>query len=335
MSAPRFAFVGPTHAVSPWLFSSLAKVGTLEALCGETAERDAARFHARWTFPDLPTLLKEAEPSGVVLVQPQADRLRLVKECLSAAACVLVPGAPGRASACNRLGLFAKLSGRSILSAPAIRFAPSVLLAKRLLDSGKVGAPISLTLRSTCRGAPRLGSDDDGPVPADQVFEAVDLVHHLLGPLRQVSSVAQSDGVLAAVGTSVSSAVVSLVFHASGPAETVGIDLEIRGADGTFLQIDRDGCLLCANGSRVDAAHRSTLSSADPGIELGYDGLAAEFRRLAMSGRLGAGLVGPVGMVAAATEAIQTSAAKGRPVTVRTAPVQSSTESRESAAVGL
>lgn len=318
MSAPRFAFVGPTHAVSPWLMTSLAKVGTLEALSGETAERDAARFHARWTFPDLTTLLKEAEPTGVVLVQPLADRPRMVKECLSAGACVLVVGAPGKAATCNRLGLFAKLSGRSILAAPAMRFAPAMLLAKRLLDSGKVGTPISMTLRSTYRGAPRQGPDDDGAVPADQVFEAADLVHHLLGPLRHVSAVAHGDGVLAGVGTSLSSAVVSFVLHASGPTEAVGIDLEVRGADGTFLQVDRDGRLLCANGSRIDAAHRSTLASADPAIELGYDGLAAEFRRLATMGRTGAGLVGPVSAVAATAEALLVSAVKGRGVTVRT-----------------
>lgn len=317
------------HGVSPWLLSSLSKVGTLEALCGETAERDAARYHARWTFPDLTTLLKESEPAGVVLSQPLSARPRMIKECLSAGAAVLVSGPPCRALACNRLSLFAKLSGRSILAAPAIRFAPAILLAKRLLDSGKVGVPISMSVHCTYRGAPRQGSDDDGPIPADQVFEVVDLVHFLLGPLAQVSAVAHGDGVLAAVGTSLSAVVVSFVYHASGAAETVGLGLEIRGADGTFLRVDRDARLLCANGSRVDAAHRSTLASADPAVELGYEGLAAEFRRLATSGRTGAGLIGPVGTVMAATEALLESAAKKRPVTVKTVVPRPSAKGEE------
>ena len=332
MTAPRFAFVGPMHGVSPWLLTSLSKVGTLEALCGETAERDAARYHARWTFPDLTTLLKESEPAGVVLSQPLSDRPRMIKECLSSGAAVLSLGPPSRASACNRLGLFAKLSGRSILAASAIRFAPAMLLAKRLLDSGKVGVPISMTVQCTYRGAPRQGADDDGPVPADQVFEAVDLVHFLIGPLVQVSAVAHADGVLAAIGTSLSSAVVSLVYHASGSAEAVGLDLEIRGADGTFLRVDKDARLLCANGSRVDAAHQSTLASADPAVELGYEGLAAEFRRLTNSGRTGAGLIGPVTTIVAATEALLESAVKKRPVTVKTALPRSS-EKREDCTV--
>jgi predicted dehydrogenase len=317
MTTARFGFVGPMHGVSPWLLAALAKVGTLEAICGDATERDSARFHARWTFPDLATLLRESEPTGVVISQPLTVRPRMIKECLTAGAAVLVIGPPSRASACNRLGLFAKLSGRAILAASVPRFAPAIMLAKRLLDSGKVGVPISLSVHCTHRGAPRHGPEDDGPVPADQLFEGVDLVHFLLGPLAQVSAVAHNDGVLAAIGTTLSSVAVSLVFHASGAAETVGLELEIRGADGTFLHVDRDARLLCANGSRVDGAHRTTLAAADPATELGFDGLAAEFRRLATSGRSAAGLIGPVGPVVAATEALLTSAAKNRPVAVK------------------
>jgi predicted dehydrogenase len=224
------------------------------------------------------------------------------------------------------MGLFAKLSGRSILAASAIRFAPAILLAKRLLDSGKVGVPVSMSVSCTWRGSPRQGSDDDGAVPADQVFETVDAVHFLLGPLAQVSAVVHDDGVLLATGTCLSSTVISLACFASGPAEAVGIELEIRGADGTILRVDRDARLICANGTRVDAAHRSTLASADPAVELGYEGLAAEFRRLATAGRGGAGLIGPVTAVVATTEAVLESAAKRRPVAVKLTATRSKTE---------
>jgi hypothetical protein len=255
-------------------------------------------------------LLKEAEPAGVVLLHPWPSE-PAVKECLSAGASVLVLGAPGRSSACKRLGLFAKLSGRSILAAPPFRFAPSLLLAKRLLDSGKVGAPISMTLRSTYRGAPRQGPDDDGPIPADQVYEAADLVYHLLGPLRQVAPRPMT------TESSPPSEHRSpprwfLVFHASGPAETVGIEVEVR-ADGTS-RISTATDDSSANGSRTDAPSLDTRFR-DPAVELGYEGLASQ-SRLVTSGRNGAGLVGPVGNVAPSANQYSC-AAKGRPISVR------------------
>ncbi len=57
MPSVKLAFLGPARDVSPWLLQSLGRVGTLEAICNEDAERDAARFHARWAFSDLATLL--------------------------------------------------------------------------------------------------------------------------------------------------------------------------------------------------------------------------------------------------------------------------------------
>ncbi|RIK68902.1 MAG: hypothetical protein DCC65_01880 [Planctomycetota bacterium] len=316
MSLPKLAFVGPPHAATSWLISSLRRHGTFEALCDADAEREAARLQVRWTFNDLADMLRESEPAGVVLARPPRDRVRLIKQCLTGGASVLVTGAPCSASAAGRLSLFARLSGRCVLAAPAIRYSPAVMLARRLLDSGKLGAPISLSLRSTRRGLPRADFDDHGPVPADQVFEAVDVASHLIGPIRQVAAVPHADGVVVVAAESAAGVPVSLVLHASGPAESIGLELEIRSADGASLRIDRNCELACGNGSRVDAVHRPNLAASDPAVELGYDGLIGEFLRLLRPGTA-AGLVGPVAPSAAATEAILASAARGRPVCVR------------------
>lgn len=316
MSPPKLAFVGPSHSAAPWLITALRRQGTFEALCDVDAEREAARLQVRWTFSDLATMLREAEPIGVVLSQPMRDRPRLIKQCLSAGASVLLTGAPCSAGAAGRLSLFARLSGRCVLAAPAVRFSPVVMLARRLLDSGKLAAPISMTLHATRRGSPRGDFDDHGPVPADQIFEAVDVVHHLLGSLKQVSTVPHADGVVVVAAETTGGVPVSLVLHASGPAEAIGVELEIRSSDGACLRIDRTCELTCGNGSRVDAVHRPTLAASDPIIELGYEALIGEFIRLLRPGSA-AGLVGPVHQTMAATEAILASAARGRPVRVR------------------
>lgn len=330
MSSTRLAFVGPARDASPWLLRSLARIGRFEAICGDDAEQDAAKYHARWAFGDLAALLREAEPDGVVLQQPLRDRAPLIKQCLAAGVGVLVTGAPGSAAACKRLASFSRLSGRFVLAAPAIRFAPALLLARRLVESGRLGAPISLTLQSTRRGSPRTGAEDHGAVPSDQVFEAVDLVHQLIGPVLQVFSMAHADGALVASGMTAPGVPVSMVFHASGTAEAVGVELEIRAADGSRLRIDRNLQLLCGNGSRLDAAHRVSLPTADPALELGYEGLVGEFRRHLGAGRHGPGLVGSIGAVVSATEAILASAARGRAVVPK--PVRAMVEPPETVA---
>ena len=93
---PRLAFAGSPRSVSPWLLNAISRIGVFEAICGEDAEREITRFHARWAFEnDLTAMLKEAEPEGVVLASPLPERPRLIKECLTAGASVLVIGPPG------------------------------------------------------------------------------------------------------------------------------------------------------------------------------------------------------------------------------------------------
>ncbi len=313
----KFAFVGDPRAVSPWLLRAMAQAGVFEAICNQDAEQQIGRWHARWAFTDVQEMLREAEPDGVVLSAPLSGRTQLIKLCLTGGAAVLVAGAPATASACGRLALFAKLAGRFVMAAPAIRFSPSVLLARRLLDSGKFGPPISLVLHSTHRASTSQAPPHAGPISTDQIFEAADLVHHLIGPIERVFSSAHADGAMTVSAVSKDGVALAVVFHANGAADAVGIDLEIRAADGTRLSIDRNGSLDCVNGSRVGACHHVALGSAEPALELGYDGLVAEFRRHLETKRSGSGLVGAAGPVTAAAEAILGSAAKGRAMVPR------------------
>jgi len=314
MPPPRLAFIGDPQAVSPWLLHSLGKMCILDSICHGEADRAISRFHARWAFDDPTAMLEETEPDGVVLACPVADRVRLSKQCLTAGAGVLVPGSPGRATACRRLGLFARLAGRFVLAAPALRFSPGVLMAKRLIESGKFGAPIAITLHSARRGGPGALSPDGDLIAVDQVFEAVDLIQHLVGPIGRVYAVSHDEGALAVTASAGGGAAVSMVFLARSGVDRVGLKLELDAGDGSRLRIDRAGGLLCGNGSKISAYHQVAIAAAEPAIELGYDGLTAEFRRRLEERRPDGGLIGPVPAVSAATEAILASAERGRPV---------------------
>lgn len=303
MSPPRLAYVGPAHEAPMWLFTALGRVGRFEALCDEHAGGDASRINARWTFDDLATMLREAEPDGVVVATALAVRGRVIKECLAAGAGVIVTGLPAPARDCPRIATLAKLSGRPVLAAPASRFSPAILMARRLAESGKVGRPISMMIRSTRRGSVRDGEDPDAPAPVDQVYEAVDLVHHLVGPLVRTAAMGHPEGALAVAAMTVDGVPVSMVCHSTGPVEVVGLELETRGSDGSCLRVDRDGRLHCGQGARVDAFHGPSLATVDPVVELGYEGLIAEFARC-LQADSGRGIIGRVGEIAKVTESI-------------------------------
>lgn len=323
MSHPRFAFVGPTAAVSPHLLAALARVGTLEAVCDDQARRDAERFQARWTFDRLDQLLREAEPDGVVVVRPVSDRSRVIKQCLAAGAGVLVPGSPGGSKVVARIAAYARLTSRPVLAVPAIRYAPAIMMARRLAESGRIDRPLCLSIQSTRRGAANRTLDELGPVSVDQVFEAVFLATELAGPLTRVFAVSHSDGVVVIAAATARQTPVSIVLQSNGPSEAVGVELDLRGADGTRLFVDRGGGLICGNGSRIDAAHRPTLASSDPVQELGYEGLVREFAR-GLQGQRGLDRAGFLASVVAGTQTALKSATAERPIRTN---VEAETES--------
>lgn len=324
MPDSRLAFIGDPGAMSPWLFTAIRRYALFDAVCTADPDRDMRRYQARWAFTDPQSLLRESEPQGVILAAPMRDRLRLAKMCVAAGAGVLVMGAPCAASACRRLALYAQLSCRCIEAAAPLRRAPALLLARRLIESGRFGRPISISLTSTRRGASVAEADGAGLVSIDQTFETLDLLHSLVGPLDRVAAFAQEDGVLNACGLTRSGVVVSLVLHAGGSMESVGTTMEMRSADGTVLQLDRNCRLWCGNGTRTDAAHSPTLAAADPATELGYDGLVGEFVRVLRSGR-SAGLLAGAANVAASAEAVHAAAARSRIIPVK--PVGSAEQS--------
>lgn len=313
MSTVKFAFVGPTRHVSPWLLRALSQVGTLEAICDDQADREVARYHARWTFSDVAVMLREAEPDGVVLHYPLHDRASLIKTCLSAGCDVLLTGVPGAVSNCKRWLSLGRLTGKHVVAVPPVRFSPVVIQARRLLASGKMGAPVSLLLSSTWQRSQRLDPTEDTVVSVDQIFEAVSLVHHLIGPINQACSYTHTEGVLAVAANAGSGVPVLLRLHSSGTPETVGLDLEIRSADGGELSIDRDGRLSCGNGQGSDVSHRVSVAVMEPSVELGYDGLVAEFRRNILAEHFSPSLVVAAWEATAATEAVLAGLTRNRP----------------------
>lgn len=314
-SAPRFAFVGPVHAVSPWLFHAIRRHGTFEAVCDDH-EVDAARYQARWTFNSLTDLLRESEPTGVIVVAPVKLRAKLIRDCLSAGAGVLILGAPGSTAAWKRMASLTQVTTRPILAESPLRFSPVFLLARRLIESGKMGRVISINLRSTRAAVPRSDFSDDSPVSADQIYEAASIIHYLGGPVSQVCAYGHEEGVLIAAGRTSAGVPMSIALHSGGPSEAIGIEFEMCALDGTRLQIDRNCRLFCGNGARLEEIHEPSLSSADPIVELGYDGLMGEFRRLLTAGR-------PQSQPSHVEECLQTldgiltSCARGKSMTIR------------------
>lgn len=313
MNPPRIAFVGHPDRVSPWLLRAIEQAATFEAICCPGTEESARRYRARWSFDKLEEMLRESEPDGVVLAVGPAKRPAMIKECLSAGVSVLTPEAPGPASACTRLGSLAKLSGRTVLAASPARYAPAILLARRLIDSGRISIPMLASLHITRRGHAREDESDRGCIPSSLAFEAMDLIHHLFDGVDSVSCLAQEDaavGVVRAAG----GVAISLLLHANGAADAEGMHLEIRGRDGSRIAIDADGRLLCGNNSRMHAAHRPTRLAADPIVEFGYAGLIDDFCRYLRLARSTPGMPGAVPAVVASAEALLGSALKGRTI---------------------
>jgi predicted dehydrogenase len=318
MQPLRLAFIGSPRNASPCLLHALNRIGALEALCVEDAEREAPKYHARWAYSDLASLLKEARPDGAIIQLPPEERGSVIRQCLAGGIGVLMTGTPGGMAACRRLDTLAKLAGRFVLAASPLRFSPAMLLARRLLESGKFGTQVSMSIRSIRRGQLQTSVDHPSPIAEDQLFELVDVVHSLVGPITRVFAVPHSEGCLAATLVADSGTLVSALLHAHGSADAVGLLFEIRASDGNSLTMDQDCRLSCGNGTRADALHGPSLAIADPTLELGYEGLLAEFRAsMEVRGSSRSGCAGPWRDVLGVCEAVVASAAKGKSFTVK------------------
>lgn len=320
MSPPGIAVVGPAEFLSPWLLRSISRHARFEAVCDERAEAVAQEFHARWTFESLDPMLQEIRPDGVILAHSVARRPAIIKQCLAAGIGVLVLGVPGPPAACRRLATLANLSGRPLLAAPALRYAPAIVLARRLMDSGQLASPISLSIRSTWRGCRQGCPADHGPVPLDQAFEALDLAHHLAGATRRIFALSHSDGATVVAASTAGGVPVSMVLHPTGPTNAVGVEIEIRAVDGGRLLMDNSCHLTCMTGSKVHAAWQPSLPTADPAVELGFSPLVAEFARLLTETRPSSGMIGPTAAITAACRAFLASAGSGRAVSPNRRP---------------
>jgi predicted dehydrogenase len=274
----RLAFVGPPEMVSPWLLRAVGQTDAqFVAICAEDAaraERAAAEFHVRWPYQDLGTLLAEAQPHGVITAAPLSHRETIVRRCLAAGVSVLVIGLPlpppGRPPACGRALLW---------GAAAPRFAPAGTLVRRMIESGKIGDVLSLTVSLAHWRSVRSVADAAWPVSPDLVFQAVDWIEDLVGPAQEVLARGHPDGSLMATLVCRRDVPVSLALHEHGPPERSGAALELRSTDGALLVLDREMRLACQNGTRTLASYTPALGASDPAVEFGYVGLIKEFLR--------------------------------------------------------
>ena len=317
MASTRFGFIGSPRDASPWLLKSLATLGTLEAVCDENVGHEAARIPARWFFTRLSALLGEAEPDAVAVGKPLGLRPQVIKQCLTHGTAVLVAGAPGRGADCRRLVSLSRVAGRVLLAAPAIRYSPALVLARRLVEAGKLDTPVLMTVESSRANSDFRREGDSGPIPLDQVFEALDVVYTLIGPVQTVYAVAHAEATLVAAAVTEGGVPVSLVLDSNGRAEDTGLRAEVRAADGMRLLIDKNLQVTCGDGARVDATHRFAVATAEPAIELGYEGLVAEFCRLMRDPRADRGLTDQAWGALIAAEAVMASVTRGRPMEVR------------------
>lgn len=283
----RLAYAGPIDAVSPWLLRGIGQsAGLFAAVCCDSAaqaERAAGDFHARWPFHGVRTMLQECQPHGVIAAGSLARRAEIVRLCAASRVPVLSVGLP--------LAPAARGGGRPdafVWNAAAGRFSPAGVMAKRLLESGKVGEPISISIGVTrCRAA-RDAEESAWPVTRDTLFEAADWAVALAGPIREVFARGHPDGAIAATVVGATDVPMSLRVHEHGGPDQAGVTLEIRGSDGALLTLDRHMRLKLRSGTRVLASHAPSPGVSDPAVECGYVGLVNEFVRKIADGRGGA-----------------------------------------------
>ncbi len=319
MTNTRLAFIGDPSAASPWLLQAVARAGVFEALCHTDASATVS-VPVRWIFSDVAELLREAEPDGVILSVPFPQRATIARQCLASRAAVLLLGPPGPLTAARRLGVLAKLTSRFVLAAPPSRFSPAILLARRLLESGRMPPPIAAKIVAHAPGFVRGDPPNDGPVDMDTVFETMDLLHSLLGPVHRVFALGHEDGALSATLSAGSPPrIVSLLATANTPSEQVGIEFDLRAADGSHCTLTRSCELDCSTSGRQAARHAVNVTTSDPVVELGYAGLLREFVASIELARGDQGLIGPALSVIAASELVLASARQQRPLRSRPA----------------
>ena len=247
------------------------------AICdddAQRADRAAATYHARWPFHGFRTLLTEAQPQAVVLAAPLAQRADLVRRCLAQGVCTLVIGLPVAPRP-----RWPVRSGAFVWAASPLRFSPVGVLARRLIDSGKVSAWLGGSLSAAWPRNARQRAVQEWPVSPDHVFEAVDWIEHLCGPTRELFARAHPDGAVVATLVSNADVPVAVALHEHGSPDHAGMALELRGTDAERLCIAPDLRLTCAHGARIVAGYAPPWPSSDPSQELGYAGLLREFLR--------------------------------------------------------
>ena len=145
-------------------------------------------------FPGVEALLAEDRPDAAIVCVPPAMHEGVVAATLSAGVPTLCekPLAPTPAAA-RRMAALAASTGTLLALASKFRFAAGVLAAKRLLDSGELGAVrlAEIAFTSSMDMAGRWHADpavSGGGVVMDNGPHAADLARLLFGPVAAVSA---------------------------------------------------------------------------------------------------------------------------------------------------
>ena len=279
----RLALVGDASGLPASLLHSIAAEDvSFEAICGpdpSRVEQAARAYGARWPFDDLDQMLREAEPDAVIVAAPIGERTALAKTCLRNKSAVLLLGAPGTTvTECRALGQVARSANRQLMVGLAHRFSPTGTRARRLLESGRLGAAAAMNLTLAWPRRPDESIPEYAPLPFDLVFDAADRLRSCGLDPQRIWAVGRPYGHVSAIVLARDGVVADLALHHTGTPPSAGNRFEWRSEDGGLLVVENDVNLMCTRGSELVARHQPSLGLGDdPRIECGYAGMVSSF----------------------------------------------------------
>ncbi|MFC7736461.1 Gfo/Idh/MocA family protein [Roseomonas sp. GCM10028921] len=272
--------VGLGMAIAPHMLSlrELERTGRVRIVGGHApspARREA--FTARWqapAFAELAALLKAPGLDLVFVLSPPGTHLPLAQEAIARGKHLLVEK-PLELTAGRGEALVAAAEAAGLRCGVCLqhRFRPAALHLKAALDSGRLGTPLSASASirwwrdEAYFAQPGRGSmaRDGGGVLLTQAIHSIDLLLHLMGPVRDVAGFATTSPLRRIDTEDIAAAALRFENGAIGV-----LDATTVARPGFPERIEIAG----SRGSAVLVAHRLELHGADgaPPEILGEEG---------------------------------------------------------------
>ena len=285
----------PAEPVSlPWLEALSFGPLCFEAIGIEhdrpRAEDLCRRHAARWAHDSIDGLLAEPQCDLLVIHAPPARRAAIARQALAAQRHVLFTAAPTFSRVELRRLLSAGLRAqRRLLWAVPQLWSPALLKGRQLLDSGRIGRPVSLLLQMTMPRQIRLdpnappdaqtdpASIGPGDLLCDLLADALDQAVALADVPLEVLARSSPHGCMAALLTTADACLCTILLQEAGTPEVSTALLEVRGQDGAMVRIENQTRLIARAGASILAQHTPEwMTLATPRVELGLAGLVAE-----------------------------------------------------------